>query len=166
MNLCLEFQEAYKRLDKLCKDCFQSNDGVSEYIRQMEYVMKAGEANIPNWVKYYKMLKHVRHVRNRLSHDVGTLTSDVCTENDYKLVLYFYDEMMKMRDPLTVYYTDIQPRIGNCVQKNSLEQKYTDEQTSHYRNNDGKLFVGYVSEKEEKKSGLKKFFDKIKDFFG
>ena len=54
MNLCLEFQEAYKRLDNLCRDCFRSNDGVTEYIKQMEYVFEKGEESIPDWTRRYK----------------------------------------------------------------------------------------------------------------
>lgn len=36
MYLSIEFQEEYKRLDRLCKDYLASAEGVSEYIRQME----------------------------------------------------------------------------------------------------------------------------------
>ena len=106
MNLCLEFQEAYKRLDNLCRDCFRSNDGVTEYIKQMEYVFEKGEESIPDWTRRYKTLKHLRYIRNKLSHEVGTLSSGICTENDYNDVIDFYNLMMDMKDPLTVYYTD------------------------------------------------------------
>ena len=36
MRLEIEFQEAYKKLDKLCRELFSSDTGVSTYIREME----------------------------------------------------------------------------------------------------------------------------------
>ena len=126
MNLCLEFQEAYKRLDNLCRDCFRSNDGVTEYIKQMEYVFEKGEESIPDWTRRYKTLKHLRYIRNKLSHEVGTLSSGICTENDYNDVIGFYNLMMDMKDPLTVYYTE-----SSKKKKTASDAKKTNKTEKH-----------------------------------
>lgn len=96
----IDFQEEYKRLDKLCKDCNGSFEGVSEYIRQMENTRHDVKMRIESWENDYKMLKHVRWVRNKLSHEVGTFQSDICMQSDLDFVKDFYNRIMKCVDPL------------------------------------------------------------------
>lgn len=58
------FFEAYKRLDRLCRDILNCQNGVSEYIQQMDKTPQA-QYTVTNWEKDYKMLKHIRWVRNQ-----------------------------------------------------------------------------------------------------
>ena len=102
MYLAIEFQEEYKRLDRLCKDLLCANEGVSEYIRQMEATARLGQYYVRTWDEDYKQLKHVRYVRNRLAHDVGTLTSDVCTQEDLAWIKCFYQRILSGDDPFAV----------------------------------------------------------------
>lgn len=95
------FQEGYKKLDNLCRDCYSSIDGVSEYIRRMKNEQDCSKMLIASWEYDYKMLKHVRWIRNKLSHEVGTLQSDICTQDDLDFVTIFYDKIIKCTDPLT-----------------------------------------------------------------
>ena len=96
LTLNLEFQEEYKRLDRLCKE------GVSEYIRQMESTPPYNRRYVFTWEDDYKQLKHIRWVRNQLAHEVGTLNSDICTEYDLDWVQSFYNRIMNGNDPFTV----------------------------------------------------------------
>ncbi len=102
LTLNLEFQEEYKRLDRLCKDYLSSAEGVSEYIRQMESTPWSNRRYVFTWEDDYKQLKHVRWVRNQLAHEVGTLNSDICTEDDLDWVQSFYNRIMDGSDPFTV----------------------------------------------------------------
>jgi hypothetical protein len=67
----VEFFEEYKRLDRLCADMFSCQNGVSAYIEQMESEAFQGRRHVPAWDADYKMLKHVRWVRNQIAHDSG-----------------------------------------------------------------------------------------------
>lgn len=100
MYINIMFQEEYKKLDKLCKDCFSSVDGVSEYIRQLENEQYSLQKFIISWEDDYKMLKHVRWIRNQLSHEVGALQSDICTQEDLCFVINFYDKIINCTDAL------------------------------------------------------------------
>ena len=102
LTLNLEFQEEYKRLDRLCKDYLSSTEGVSEYIRQMEATPWSNRLYVFNWEADYKQLKHVRWVRNQLAHEVGTLNSDICTEDDLDWVQSFYNRISNGSDPFTI----------------------------------------------------------------
>lgn len=102
MYLSIEFQEEYKRLDRLCKDYLSSTEGVSEYIRQMESTPWSGRRYVYTWEEDYKKLKHVRWVRNQLAHEVGTLNSDICTYEDLVWVQNFYNRIINGGDPFTV----------------------------------------------------------------
>lgn len=101
MHLCNEFQEAYKSLDKLCREYLSGYDGVSGYIRLMENEWY-GEHYVSTWNKDLKMLKHVRWVRNQLSHEVGTLESDICSWSDLEFVDDFYKRIINTTDPLAM----------------------------------------------------------------
>lgn len=100
IDLNLRFQESYKRLDALCKDIFTSTDGVSRYIYEMEIANPLYYRSVPNWDRVYKQLKHLRWVRNQFAHEVGTLESDLCTENDIAWLAEFYDSILTTTDPL------------------------------------------------------------------
>ena len=102
MYLSIEFQEEYKRLDRLCKDYLSSNEGVSEYIRQMESTSWDNRRNVYTWEDDYKQLKHVRWLRNQLAHEVGTLDSGLCTPEDLKWVKSFYNRIINGNDPFTI----------------------------------------------------------------
>ncbi len=102
MYLSIEFQEEYKRLDRLCKDYLSSAEGVSEYIRQMESTSWRNRYYVYTWEDDYKQLKHVRWVRNQLAHEVGTLDSDICTEEDLEWITSFYNRIINGSDPFTM----------------------------------------------------------------
>lgn len=102
LDLNVEFQEEYKRLDRLCKDYLSSTEGVSEYISQMELAPWNDRRYVSTWEDDYKQLKHVRWVRNQLAHEVGTLNSDICTEDDLDWVQSFYNGIMNGSDPFSI----------------------------------------------------------------
>lgn len=102
INLNVEFQEEYKRLDALCKDIFCSKEGISEYIRTMESVSPNDIRFAPTWKTDYKQLKHLRWVRNQLAHEVGAFEQELCTSSDIDWLKDFYRRIMTVRDPLAV----------------------------------------------------------------
>ena len=102
MRLEIEFQEAYKRLDKLCKELFLSETGVSTYIREMENAPAAYQNAAATWWSDYKELKHVRWVRNQLAHEVGAMDAGICTKEDLLYVREFYQRILKREDPYAV----------------------------------------------------------------
>ena len=102
LTLNLEFQEEYKRLDRLCRDYLSSREGVSEYIRQMESTPFCNRRYVFTWEEDYKQLKHVRWIRNQLAHEVGSLNSDICTEDDLDWVQSFYNRIFYGSDPFTI----------------------------------------------------------------
>lgn len=101
MYLSITFQEEYKRLDKLCKDYLSSEKGVSSYIEQMEATAIQNRRYVLTWDEDYKQLKHVRWVRNKLAHEVGTLNSDFCTEEDLEWVQEFTNRILRGTDPFS-----------------------------------------------------------------
>ena len=101
MYTSIVFQEEYKRLDKLCKDYLSSEKGVSSYIEQMEATAYQNRRYVRSWDEDYKQLKHVRWVRNKLAHEVGTLDSDLCTEEDLEWVKEFTHRILHGSDPFS-----------------------------------------------------------------
>lgn len=93
-----EFFEAYKSLEKLCSDSFDCPHGVSEYITQMEAKDAEGRYRIPDWAQDYRMLKHVRWVRNQIAHESSD--TGYCEKEDLAFVREFHSRMLSKGDPL------------------------------------------------------------------
>ncbi len=150
MYLSIEFQEEYKRLDRLCKDYLSSNEGVSEYIRQMESMLWVNRRNVYTWEDDYKQLKHVRWLRNQLAHEVGTLDSGLCTLEDLKWVKSFYNRIINGNDPFTI------------IRKAKEEQAHRAKQQAQAakQNSDNPL-----KQTPQKTSFWNRLIANIKDFF-
>ena len=91
-----DFLSLYIKVDKFIKDAYSSNEGVSEYIRQMEINCGKGYTYVQSWQTDYNELKRVRRLRNQLVHD------DVfeVEEEDYNWLEYFYNRLFTADDPM------------------------------------------------------------------
>ena len=93
------FFEQYKKLDNLCKDLLNSKQGVSTYIAQMENTPAFERRYVNSWDSDYKMLKHIRWVRNDIAH--SDYQSE-CTEGDIAYARNFYTRIMKQEDQFSI----------------------------------------------------------------
>lgn len=124
-NLILEFLEAYKSLDELCRQILSSDRGVSSYIDEMDNE-KRGAMRVECWTKDYKQLKHMRWIRNKLVHEIHSFQEDLVKNEDIKWLLAFRSRIMKSNDPLSLLYQ------SKRAAKKTGEQK---KSGSHYNRN-------------------------------
>ena len=94
------FFEEYKRLDRLCSDIYSCQNGVSQYIADMEGNDAYGKFRVPSWDDDFRMLKHIRWVRNRIAHALET--GPLSEESDLYFVQDFYERILSGQDPLTL----------------------------------------------------------------
>lgn len=120
-----EFFEEYKHLDKLCGDMYSCRNGISEYIDQMDNKSYKGSPLIPSWNSDYKMLKHIRWVRNQIAHDSGSY--QVSEPEDLEFVRNFYDRIFSGQDPLTLLRKEEEKAAER--RKNQNKQQTTPVQT-------------------------------------
>ena len=98
----MHFQEAYKRLEKLCDEIMVAPKcGVTAYIKEMETT--SGGRSVMGWDEDLKMLKHCRFVRNQISHEPGCTEENTCEPGDAAWVERFRERIIKGDDPLTRY---------------------------------------------------------------
>ena len=119
-ELNIQFLDLYKRVDNFIRDAYSSQEGVSEYIRQMERFAGTGLRVVPGWNATYENLKRQRWIRNRLSHDVA-YDANICTDQDYRALADFDAELRNATDPLAVLqnYFEERKRRMRPPQKNS-----------------------------------------------
>ena len=98
-ELNVDFMNLYISVDNFIRDAYDSPEGVSEYIRQMEKKEAAGRLKVAAWDRDYKALKHLRWIRNQLTHEVG-YDSDICKKTDYDRLRSFEDRLLSCSDPL------------------------------------------------------------------
>jgi len=167
LELNITFQEKYKKLDNLCKDCYGSKEGISEYINQMEKNHQSGLRLIPNWDDDYKQLKHSRWIRNQLAHETGTLYLDVCSKNDIEFITIFYNNILNTKDPLAVLQKIIKEKNRPALIKTQPNNKISYstlssaiEKSSHKQTEYSSNSID-SNKPTKQKSLLKKLFEKI-----
>ncbi len=96
------FMDAYKRLEKLCRDSLDDDRGVSAYIDEMQNTPR-GANFVDNWNTDLKQLKHYRWVRNQIAHDPACTEENMCAPADEKWIKAFYKRIMEQTDPLALY---------------------------------------------------------------
>lgn len=95
-----EFLEEYKKIDSFCRDIYQDTRGVSMYLEDMERQSYYDRANISSWDADYKMLKHLRWLRNKIAHE--TQYDGICAQSDIDDVIGFYNRLLSQEDPLAL----------------------------------------------------------------
>lgn len=128
-NIEILFFEEYKKIDNLCKDLFKSDRGVSQYIEEMECTPFTKSRLVESWQDDYKMLKHVRWIRNNIAHNNDY---SGCNKSDVKSVKDFYKKIINQKDPFSVIAQNSR-ELQRRNNKN-YNTKRTDE-TAVYREN-------------------------------
>ena len=91
--------DKYKDVDKFCGDMLSSDSGISEYIDQMEKTPASERRYVPSWERDYRMLKHLRYVRNQIAHANNDVIS---TEEDFFELNEFYDRLLSGNHPFAL----------------------------------------------------------------
>lgn len=151
--LNVEFQEEYKRLDALCQDLFSSSNGVTEYLREMEFTSQTYCRLVLDWNEYYQRLKHYRHIRNKLAHEVGAFDYEQCTKEDVLWLTNFYQMILRREDPLAV------------VRQIKRQQMEMQQPKVERNTNSTEIIPNKPQQSVKKKSLWQKIVSKIKNFF-
>lgn len=112
------FFEAYKQLDKICREALGTEAGVKAYIDIM-YNCSDGNRYIADWYYVRNKLKDYKKIRNSYAHDVGTTEGDICVPEDVEWLNSFYQDIMQGMDPLAEYY---RLKNGDQVHQKEPEQ--------------------------------------------
>ena len=99
-NLNILFLESYKALDDVCRKKFSSNDGVTEYLIRMENIPFSVKRVVSDFSETCQSLRHYRAVRNKLTHEPGSLERSVCSAQDVLWLELFRQKIDANRDPL------------------------------------------------------------------
>ena len=151
-DLNINLMELYKKTDKFLSDAYSSKEGVNKYIETMEKKQQKGMLYVSKWESDYKMLKHVRWIRNQLAHEVS-IDNDVCEQEDYDWLERFYNSLYTANDPISRLRKRTE-ELGTMSKKN--------KQKTHQTNNDyvSDYNTGvFVSENQPQKT--QSFFKRI-----
>ena len=98
------FLEQYKRADNICRDIYENDSGVTNYINLMRDAKDYKDGEIDGWDATLKTLLRLRSVRNKLTHEVGTLDMELCNGDDVLWLEEFCDSLLAATDPLAEHY--------------------------------------------------------------
>lgn len=165
LKLNIEFQEEYKRLDRLCKDYLSSTEGVSEYIRQMESTQLSNRRYVHTWENDYKQLRHIRWIRNQLAHEVGTLNSNICTKEDLDWVKNFYNRIITGSDPFTIIRKKLEEEARRAKQQEQARKAVVSNQPKSTQQKQTRQKTTRQKPKHQKLSFWSRLVVNIKKFF-
>lgn len=130
------FFEQYKKLDNLCRDLLNSNQGVSAYIKEMERTPIFERRLVKSWDSDYKMLKRIRWIRNNIAHSD---CSSECEESDIAYIRNFYQRIMKQEDPFSVIR---KKKVINATKHNNTVKICKVEKNENYK--EKKNYIKYI----------------------
>ena len=122
-NINQQFLEEYKYLDKLCKEAFDSDKGVTSYIDYMRAAPYEKSRKVSGWDSDLKMLITLRHARNKLAHEVGTLDEALVTREDIEWLGNFYERIMSGSDPISKLQKTRKAKISSKKQGSDDDTK-------------------------------------------
>lgn len=96
------FLEEFKRVDKLCREIYDDDRGISSYIDDMKAVPGYESSKIPKWDETLSNLKRLRHIRTQLAHEVGTMNAEMCDRRDIDWLKAFRQSILDTSDPVAV----------------------------------------------------------------
>jgi hypothetical protein len=94
---------SYKRLDNLCRDMYNGENGVTAYIEDMEQHSYYA-SYINGWKNTYDALKHYRYIRNQIAHDEYATEENMTSQDDIDWLDNFYQQIINQSDPLSIWY--------------------------------------------------------------
>ena len=94
--------ESYKRLDKLCKDCYDSDSGITFYLQTMKSLRPSIRC-ASSWNEDYRKLNHYRYIRNQIAHNPECSEETMCCPGDAEWLDGFYQRIIDGSDPLTLH---------------------------------------------------------------
>lgn len=100
MDIEMTYFSEYKTVEKLCNDMYGER-GVSVYIETMELRNAPGTALVRGWTEYYKMIKHLRWLRNRIAHENENYE---VTQKDIEDIKRFHSDLLSQNDPLALLH--------------------------------------------------------------
>lgn len=102
-NSILNFLDAYKNLDEMCKQVLLSENGVSDYIKEMESNPR-GYGLCVGWKWDYQQLKKMRYIRNKLVHEPNSFELSLFSSEDVQWLRDFRERFFQQTDPLALLY--------------------------------------------------------------
>lgn len=93
----IEFLEEYKYVDAICRDMLGAEKGVTAYIDHLDETPMTVRYWITEWNNEYRQLKHIRWLRNQISHSTGYVE---CTQYDFDWLKDFHNRLLTQQDLL------------------------------------------------------------------
>ncbi|MDE6595829.1 MAG: hypothetical protein K2K44_07460 [Oscillospiraceae bacterium] len=123
--------DEYKRVDNICRDIFSSQNGINQYITEMNQKSFYERSLVSSWDKDYRMLKHVQWLRNQIAHESSATD---CNEEDAAWLENFHRRLLEQQDPLALIRKAERERSNYSPRQEMKSNPYYDQWM--YRNVD------------------------------
>lgn len=108
----IELLEEYKYVDKICREMFGTEKGVTAYIEQLDETPMTVRYWITEWNDEYRQLKHIRWLRNQIAHSTGYVE---CTQFDLEWLKDFHNRLLTQQDLLA--------KVRRVIQESQIQRQ-------------------------------------------
>lgn len=135
-----DFFSEYKRFEKLCGDIYSCQNGVTQYINEMNDCTAPVRYKISSWNEDLRLLKHLRGLRNTLAHEEA---DSICTEKDIEDLKIFYNRILSQSDPLAELHR-LDKNADNKFENNIVQTVYFSNETNDKPGKKKRHFVRWI----------------------
>lgn len=101
-NVNYRFYEEFSRLDHLCSEIYQLDNGVGAYLAEMDAVSSAYAEAVPGWIENMEQLYRMFMLRKALAQSAEAFQETICAQEDVDWLHQFGQLIMDRKDPLAL----------------------------------------------------------------
>lgn len=134
-NLNYLFYEEFSRLDQLCCDVYQMEDGVSSYLAEMGGVSSVYAETVPGWIGDMEQLYRFLMVRNALAQSSDAFREPLCSRMDVDWLRQFRQRLLERKDPMALL-KDHGYRADDDAQQRIIDNRIPTAEEEYRSNHD------------------------------
>lgn len=121
------FLDEYKKLDDMCRESLDIDEGVAGYVKQME-TSEGPKKNVDAWVDDYHTLAKCLHIDSLIADEVMAGKAQ-CTKQDIAWIKKFQKRISKGEDPI-LELQKYHEKLRLNEEKKKLLEPYIEKATS------------------------------------
>ena len=139
-NVNYQFYEEFTKLDRLCSEVYQLDNGVGTYLAEMSAVSAAWAEKVPGWIPDMEQLYRYYVLRKAMAQSSEAFQDTLCAHEDVLWIRQFHQRILERTDPLATlkangYHAD------SDAQQRLMESRIPEELPPEYGKSSRERYV-------------------------
>ena len=139
-NVNYQFYEEFTKLDRLCSEIYQLDNGVGTYLAEMTAVSAAWAEKVPGWIPDMEQLYRYYVLRKAMAQSGEAFRDTLCAREDVQWVQQFHQRILERSDPLA-RLKENGYRADSDAQQRLIESRIPEEVHPEFRKSSQERYV-------------------------